>query len=105
LNSLSSQKKLLILESELNRFLIKREVAVLTSATRKLSRRSKRLGVIVSLSAVLIAELAAFRKDIIVRDGEKLSWMETLLNGLGIASTLWPAFRSPDSKKKIHLYE
>jgi hypothetical protein len=93
-NPLESRKQLLIVESELNRAQLVGDMAALTADIRTLIGRAKSFGSIASSAAVLVAGLAAFRRGKRVDDDAKPSWLQTLLKGAGMVSTLWLAFRA-----------
>ncbi len=91
---LESRKQLLIAESELNRVELAGDLAVLAAGVRSLSRRARSYGSIASSAAVLIAGLAAFQRGKREDADAKRSWLQIILKGAGLISTLWLAFRS-----------
>jgi hypothetical protein len=91
---LESRKQLLVAESELNRAQLAGEMSALMAGVRTLTDRAKSSGSIASSAAVLVAGLAAFRRGKPVNAEAKPSWLQTLLKGAGLISTLWLAFRS-----------
>ena len=93
-NALESRKRLLIAESELNRAQLVWEVAALRAGVRTLSDRAKSFSSIASSAAALVAGLAAFRRGKPANGGAKPSWLQTVLKGAGLISTLWLAFCS-----------
>ena len=98
LNPLESRKQLLIAESELNRAQMAGDMAALTAGVRTLTDRAKSFGSIASSAAVLIAGLAAFRRGKSGSTDVKPSWLQTILKGAGMVSTLWLAFRTFHTK-------
>ena len=94
MNPLESRKQLLIAESELNRAQLVGDMAVLTAGVRTLTNRAKSFGSIASTAAVLVAGLAACRRGKPAPAAEKTSWLQTILKGAGLVSTLWLGFRS-----------
>jgi hypothetical protein len=94
LNPLESRKRLLIAESELNRAQMAGDMAALTAGVRTLTDRAKSFGSIASSVAVLVAGLAAFRRSKPLAADAKPSWLQTILKGAGLISTVWQAFRS-----------
>lgn len=94
MNPLESRKKLLIAESELNRAQLVGDLTALTAGVRTLTNRAKSFGSIASSAAVLVAGLTAFRRGKCVNTDAKPSWLQTILKGAGLISTLWLAFRS-----------
>ena len=93
LNPLESRKRLLVAESELNRAQLAREWDAMTVGVRTLTGRVKSFGSIVSAVALLVAGLAAFRRGKRVDADVNRSWLQTILKGAGMVSTLWLAFR------------
>ena len=102
INPLESRKQLLIAESELNRAQLAGDMTALTAGVRTLTDRAKSFNSIASSVAVLVAGLAAFRRGKSGDAGAKPSWLQTILKGAGLISTLWLAFRSQrrDTKDK-----
>ena len=100
LNPLESRKQLLIAESELNRAQMAGDMAALTAGVRTLTDRAKTFGSIASSAAVLMAGLASFRRGKPADAGAKPSWLQTILKGAGMVSTLWLAFRSQGRDQK-----
>jgi hypothetical protein len=93
MNPLESRKQLLIAESELNRAQLVQEWVAMTAGVRMLTDRAKSFGSIASSAALLVAGLAAFRRGKPVDADAKPSWLQTILKGAGLISTLWLAFR------------
>jgi hypothetical protein len=93
MNSLQSRKQLLLAESELNRAQLVVVMAALSAEVRALTERAKTLGSIVASAAALAAGLAALRRGKPADAGAKTSWLQTMLKGAGLISTLWAAFR------------
>ena len=93
MNTLATRKQLLLAESELNRSQLAREMADLRAGIRTLTGRAQSLTSIVSSVAVLVSALATFRRGKSADAGAKPPWLQTLLKGAGLISTLWLAFR------------
>jgi hypothetical protein len=93
MNSLQSRKRLLVAESELNRAQLVGDLAAVTASVRSLSHCAKSFGLIASFAAALVAGLAAFRRGKPAEATAKPSWLQTVLKGAGLVSTLWAAFR------------
>jgi hypothetical protein len=91
---LESRKRLLIAESELNRAQLVREWVAMRAGVRTLAGRVKRFGSIASAAGLLVAGLAAFRRAKSVSTGVKLSWLQTILKGAGMISSVWRAVRA-----------
>jgi hypothetical protein len=94
MNPLESRKQLLIVESELNRAQLIGDMAALRADVRALTERAKSFGAIASSAAVLLAALAAFQRGKPANAGAKPSWLQILLKGAGLISTIWLACRS-----------
>jgi hypothetical protein len=84
---------LLIAESELNRAQMVGDLAALNSGLRTLAARAQSLRTIVSSGAVLVAGLAAWRRGKAGGADAKQSWLQTMVKGAGLVSSLWLAFR------------
>jgi hypothetical protein len=93
MNPLESRKQLLLAESELNRGHLVGDMALLKADVRALTGRAKAIGVIASSAAALLVGLAAFRHKKSAPADEKPSWLQTVLKGAGLVSSLWLAFR------------
>ena len=93
MNPLQSRKQLLLAESELNRALLVGDMAALRAEVRALTGRAKSIGLIASSTAALVAGLAAFRRKKSAPADAKPSWLQTILKGAGLVSTLWLALR------------
>jgi hypothetical protein len=91
---LELRKQLLIAESELNRAQLVGDMAALTAGVHTLTDRAKSFGSIASAAALLVAGLAAFRRGKCVDADAKPSWLQTILKGAGLVSSLWLAFRA-----------
>ena len=100
MNPLASRKHLLVAESELNRALLVEDMATLTAEVNALANRAKSYGSLASSAAVLVAGLAAFRRGRSRASDAKPSWVQSMLKGAGLVSTLWLAFRSPGRVQK-----
>ena len=100
MNSLESRKQLLIAESELNRAQLGLDWCAIPAEVRPLVNRAKSFGAMASTAAVLVASLAAWRRGKSADAEAKPSWLQTILKGAGLISTLWPAFRPPARDQK-----
>ena len=92
MNPLQSRKQLLLAVSELNRAQLVADMTALTADVRALTGRARCIGLIVSSAAALVAGLAAFRQGKPADAGAKPSWLQTILKGAGLVSSLWTAF-------------
>jgi hypothetical protein len=97
---LALQKQLLITESELNRAQLTQEWRTMTEEVHSLAHRAGTISSVVSLTAALVAGLAFFRRQKSAPTAEKPSWLQTLLKGTGILSTVWQSFRPQDRSQK-----
>jgi hypothetical protein len=93
MNSLQSRKQLLLAESELNRAQLVGDMAALAAEVRALTGRAKSIGLIASSATALLVGLAAFRRKKSAPAGEGISWVQNILKGAGLISSLWLAFR------------
>jgi len=94
MNPLELRKQLLLAESNLNRSELAGDLAELRAGFTTLTERAKSFGSIASAAAVLVAGLAAFRRGKSEDAEAKPSWLQTILKGAGLISTLWLAFRT-----------
>jgi hypothetical protein len=92
---LELRKQLLIAESELNRAQLAEDMSALYADVRSLTARAKLFGAIASSAAVLIAGLAVTKRGKPSNAGVKPSWLQIILKGADLVSTLWLAFRLP----------
>jgi hypothetical protein len=100
MNPLQSRKQLLLAESELNRALMAADLAVLKADLCALRNRAKSLSSIASAAAALMTCVAAFQRGKPAEGGAKRSWLQVLLKGAGLISTLWLAWRPPGRRQK-----
>lgn len=91
---LQARKKLLLAESELNRNLMVHEWEAMTDEARAVAVQAGTMGSLASNAASLVAGLAAFQGKRPIPVLQKLSWLNSLLKGGGIISTLWFALRA-----------
>ena len=92
MSSLESRKRLLIAESELNRAQLAGDLTALADGLRALTERAKSFGSILSAAAALVAGLVALRRG--KSADTRTSWLQAILKGAGLISTLWLAFRA-----------
>jgi hypothetical protein len=95
MSPLETRKQLLIVESELNRVQLAGDVAALRADLHALGKRAKSFGAIASTAAMAVSVLAAFRRTKPALAGGKRSWLDVILKGAGLVSTLWMALHSP----------
>jgi HPt (histidine-containing phosphotransfer) domain-containing protein len=97
---LALQKQLLIEESEMNRILLVQDWRTMKDEVHSLAHRVGTISSVVSLTAALVAGLAFFRRQKSAPTAEKPSWLQTLLKGAGLFSTLWQSFRPQNCSQK-----
>ncbi len=96
LNPLASRKQLLIAESELNRAQLVQDWQAVADGVHAVADRAGTLGSVVSATASLVAMLASFRHQKSAPVAEKSSWLQTILKGAELMSTVWQVFRPRD---------
>jgi hypothetical protein len=100
MNSLKSRKKLLVAESELNRAQLAQDWQMMADDVHALAYQARTISSFASAAASLVAGFASFRRRHAAPVDEKPSWLQTILKGAGMVSTVWQAFRSPDRGQK-----
>ena len=94
-NPLQLRKELLVAESDLNRAQLSGDWQALTAGVRSLTAQMKSISALASAAALLVAGIAAFRRERALARNAKSSWLGTLLKGAKVASSIWMAFRAP----------
>jgi hypothetical protein len=94
MNPLKSRKQLLIAESELNRAQLIRELETMADQIHSLANQARTISSLASAAATLIGGVASFRHKKTAPAAEKPSWLQTIVKGAGLVSTIWTAFRS-----------
>ena len=98
---LESRKKLLIAESELNRAQLVQELETIKDKVHSLANQARTISSLASAAATLIAGLASFRrKKESAPAGTKPSWLQTIVKGAGLVSTVWQTFRPQNREQK-----
>ena len=99
---LNSRKRLLIVESELNRVELLQEWQEMAESVHGLAQRVKSFGIISSATVSLAAGIAAFTNGKPAPAPSKSSWFQKIASGARLASSLWLLYRSRvfDSRKK-----
>lgn len=92
MNSLASQKELLLAESELNRAQLLGAMIALTPRTRRFTDRTISVSVFASSAVMLMREVADSRSHKPGGGAGKLSRMQTVMKIGGMVSALWLAF-------------
>ena len=89
LNPLTSRKKLLEAESELNRAQLVQDWRMMAGEAHALADQARTVRAAASTAAALVTSVAALRQRKPASASEKPSWLRTLLKGAGQAATLW----------------
>jgi hypothetical protein len=92
LNPLNTRKQLLIAASELNRAQLVQEFATMAEQTQALACQAVSIKSFVSVAASLFAGLAPFRSKQ-PATAAKSSWLQTVLKGAQLFSSLWQTLR------------
>ena len=101
MNPLRSRKQLLIAESELNRAQLVEELETIKNKVHSLANQARTISLFASAAATLISGITSFRrKKESVPAVEKPSWLQTIVKGAGLVSTVWQAFRPQSRKQK-----
>lgn len=94
MNPLESRKRLLVVESELNRAQLIHEGVVMSGSLRTLTNRVKAFGTTASAAGLLVAGLAALRHSKVGSAAVKPSWLQMIRKGAGLVSFFWPLLRA-----------
>jgi hypothetical protein len=97
---LESRKQLLIAESELNRAQLSQEWQTMAHGVRDLAHRAKTIGAWASSAVLLVAGVTALRRGSPAPGATNLCWLQKILNGARLASTVWFAFRARGQKEE-----
>ncbi|HTB84373.1 MAG TPA: hypothetical protein VK742_12020 [Candidatus Sulfotelmatobacter sp.] len=96
MNQLDSRKKLLIVESELNRAHLVRDWQDMTDDVHALAGQANTLCSLASAATNLVSGWLSFRrKTSSAPAAEKTSWLQNILKGAQLAGSLWSELRSP----------
>jgi len=95
LNPLASRKQLLLAESELNRAHLVQDWQAVADRVYAVADRARTFGSVAAIAASLVAGLTTLRRKKSGSAAEKPSWLQTLLKGAALLTTVWQAFRSP----------
>jgi len=101
LSPLASRKQLLIAESELNRAGLTEEWQMMAHGVREVAHRARTIAGWTSSVVMLMAGVAALRRGLPGPSNAKSSWVQKILNGARVASTIWFAFRAR-SEREAH---
>jgi hypothetical protein len=95
---LELRKQLLIAESELNRAQLAAEWQGMAHGATCLAQRAKTVAAWASSAALLVAGVRALRASPPQGTAVKVSWVERILDGARVASTIWVALRGRGEK-------
>jgi hypothetical protein len=93
MNPLTSRKKLLVAESELNRALLVQDWQAMADKGRALTDQARTVRSLVSAAASLVTGLASLRQKKSAPAGEKPSWWQAALKGAGLIFNICSTFR------------
>lgn len=94
---LESRKQLLILESEVNRVLLVKEVGELRGEIHKVALGARSMGSLISTASDLAGAFATLGHAFASRNangGSRPSWISTLINTARAGASLWQTLRS-----------
>lgn len=89
MNPLELRRRLLVAESELNRSQIIADCAEVTAGGRLFAERARSFGALLSSALILITATAAFQKGRSSAGARPASWLQTMIKGAGLVSTVW----------------
>jgi hypothetical protein len=95
MNPLDSRKRLLIVESELNRAQLVQDWQNITDDVHALAGQARSLCSLTSAATNLVSGWLSFRRKTSAPDAEKTSWLQNILKGAQLAGSLWSEFRAP----------
>lgn len=100
MTSLELRKQLLVAESELNRAQLSRDVAKIALGVHTLAERARSFASIASAGAVLLTGMAAYQRERRSRTGAMPSTLKRVLEGAGLVSALWLAYRAQRTPRR-----
>ena len=93
MNPLELRRRLLVAESELNRSQIIVDCAEVAAGVRLFTERAKSFGSLLSSAQILITATAAFQQGRSSACAGPSSWLQTMIKGAGLISTVWFALK------------
>src|ERR1035438_1675833 len=104
LNPLESRKQMLVAESELNRAGLADEWQAMAHGVRDFAHRAKNIAAWASSAALVVAGVTALRRRPPAPGTTKSPWLQKLLKGASLVSSLWTALRtkSHDHRSEEH---
>src|ERR1017187_6928808 len=100
LNPLESRKQMLVAESELNRAGLADEWQAMAHGVRDFAHRAKNIAAWASSAVLVVAGVTALRRRPPAPGPTKSSWLQKILNGARLASTLGFSFRARGKNQK-----
>jgi hypothetical protein len=94
LSPLALRKQLLIAESELSRAELSAEWQTMRLGVPGLSHRAEALAAWISSAALVVTGIAALRRSAPAPGGATSSWLQKILSGARLASTIWLSFQA-----------
>jgi len=94
LTPLETRKRILLLESELNRNQLLGDLQDATVGLHAQVERFRSLRKAASSAAVWVASMTAFRASPSLHPGHKSSWLQSILLAARVSVTLWAAMKS-----------
>jgi hypothetical protein len=94
------RKDLLIAESELNRSQLMNEWDAATEWHRTLRTGARTVGSVASAVALVVSGLRAFRRKRDPQNGTNVSWLQPIIQGASVMTSLLGAFRSRGGNEK-----
>ena len=99
MNALEVRKKLLIVESELNRIQLAGDIALLKANVRPFTSYSNSLGSVAVSVAALISGIANAPRGQFSASDEKPSWLQTVVKDAVLITDLWLALVAQNHNK------
>ena len=93
MSPLESRKRLLVAESELKREQLSEELPAMAQGVRSFAQRIKTMFAWASAGALPLDGVTALRRTPTRSGDAKPFWLQKILKGAWVASTLWFAFR------------
>jgi hypothetical protein len=95
-----SRKQLLVAKSKLNRAQLSQEWQTMTLVVANLAHRARTMAAWASSAALLAAGVPALRRGPVLLSNVRSSWVQNILRGARLGSTIWFAFRDRGQKDK-----
>lgn len=95
MKNLSSRKQFLIAENDLSRLQLIEDFHSMSASLHTITSRADSFKSVASSAALLVTGLAAFQRGRRENAGTKSSWLQSLVKGAGLASTVWLALQMP----------